>query len=166
MTPREACQVAAGVKTQMRTWPVGLGKHLELYVAPGSDAVVPRLAIPPELEPGVVRWVKEQWRIDAIEPIVSFRDGEFMVVDTIPSEIVRGHGWRNAWSMPRWASRSTIVIKSTRAQRLHDIAQAEIEAEGLLNRNAFAAAWDRHHERALWVTNPWVWATEFELKGE
>lgn len=38
--------------------------------------------------------------------------------------------WRSSLFMPRWASRQDLLIKAVRVERLHDITEESIEAEG------------------------------------
>jgi hypothetical protein len=94
--------------------------------------------------------------------------------------------WRSPMFMSRWASRIDLRVTSVRAERLHDITTAEIEAEGIVvppcaydkvnerpdvldferaswARGEFAKAWDAiNGRRAPWTSNPWTWVYGFE----
>jgi hypothetical protein len=86
--------------------------------------------------------------------------------------------------MPRWTSRLTLEIVDVRAERLHEITDEDIEAEGFEvsadgvsvypldagradgiyadARTAFSTGWDRlNGKRCAWATNPLVWRIEF-----
>jgi len=89
--------------------------------------------------------------------------------------------------MPRWASRITLEITGIRVERLQDISEEDIDAEGLewesnqdwaraehisigggnvgcsYEKYAFRCLWDRiNAKRAPWESNPWVWVIEFK----
>jgi hypothetical protein len=97
----------------------------------------------------------------------------------------QSNGWvfRSASHMPKWASRLTLRIMDVRAQRVQEISEDDVLAEGLSywdvamaemprNRdavgacgiqNVFADLWDSTNgKRAPWASNPWVWAITFE----
>jgi hypothetical protein len=94
--------------------------------------------------------------------------------------------WRPSIHMPRAFSRINLEIASVRAERLQDIADDDIRAEGvtpdvvaemldgkrgephLLDmvapkpRDVWRLGWDAiNGQRAPWSTNPWVWRVEF-----
>ncbi len=86
--------------------------------------------------------------------------------------------------MPRWASRLTLEITGVRVQRLQEISEGDILAEGVtVDRvaewtgtpwsdlptlhDAWRVGWDSiNGVRAPWASNPWVWVIDFEkLEG-
>ena len=90
--------------------------------------------------------------------------------------------WRPSIFMPRAVSRIALDVVSVRAERLQDITDEEIAAEGvdreavmalcptswrstierLRPRGLWCAGWDRiNGKRAPWEANPWVWRVEF-----
>lgn len=92
--------------------------------------------------PGDRLWVRETWSIvdDAGR---AFRGKTPKVSDievpgakaSVRYQAESGEGsldfWRPSIFMPRWASRITLEITDVRVQRLHDISDADIRAEGV-----------------------------------
>ena len=122
-------------------------------------------------------WVRETWcqwdwedlGTEPQDPItLRFRaDGDIPAVK-----------WRPSIFMFRWASRITLEITNVRVERLQDISDADIDAEGC--RHAFDAEygegwdtanplyhwwkrWDKiNGKKYPWSRNPWVWVIEFQ----
>ncbi len=146
-------------------------------------------------------WVRETWADVNTEsgPGFAFRAGgiHFCTDDAYPVDYSRypgmqfsmwygdlergedGHNWRPSIFMPRWASRLTLEITEVRVQRLQDITEADILAEGVTVdlaakmtgtpwsdlptlHHAWAALWDHiNYEKAPYESNPYVWALTF-----
>lgn len=75
--------------------------------------------------------------------------------------------WRPSIHMPRFASRITLEITEVRAQRLHDITEADVVAEGVSTPGPFAVhhfmdLWTSINGRESWPANPWVWVLSFK----
>lgn len=75
--------------------------------------------------------------------------------------------WRPSIHMPRWASRLTLENAGVRVERLQDISDADILAEGFPEdppsyAEGFAAKWDEINPKHPWSSNPWVWVVEFK----
>ena len=72
--------------------------------------------------------------------------------------------------MPRWASRLTLEITNVRYERLQDISDADVLAEGFgdvgrcYRNSEFIVTWDSlNAKRGFgWAKNPWVWVLEFK----
>ena len=94
--------------------------------------------------------------------------------------------WRPSIFMPRAVSRIALDVVSVRAERLHDITDEDIAAEGVdreavmstlgpvdreivssgglirCPRDAWRLGWNAiNGKRAPWSANPWVWRVEF-----
>ncbi len=77
--------------------------------------------------------------------------------------------WKPSIHMPRWASRIDLEIIAIRVERLQNISDADLAAEGIavpdqpgLARFDFRAMWDEMYGRGSWDINPWVWVIEFK----
>lgn len=112
-------------------------------------------------------WVRETW---------CPRSGGMLAMDRVcipryrASDELRpewGFRWRSSIHMPRWASRITLEITDIRVQRLHDISNDDINAEGFPvctdapPHEAFANKWVEINGKGSWQNNPWVWAISF-----
>lgn len=97
--------------------------------------------------------------------------------------------WMSPLFMSRKQSRLQLEVWRVRVQRLHEITEDDAKREGVTpfftqfpeigrdqklttgeyardaeHRAAFAVLWDElNGKRALWITNPWVWAVDFRV---
>lgn len=99
---------------------------------------------------------------------------------------IAGHtGWRPSIFMPRWASRLTLEVVSTRIERLQEISHSDAIAEGMSTDATnvdtenidpfefqsipvyyYAGIWDKingKNVRYSWDKNPWVRVIEYKL---
>lgn len=125
-------------------------------------------------QPGDRLWVRERWAAD-------------MSFDDLPPRMLPPRGmpiyyhataqcmdykWRPSIHMPRWASRITLEITDIRVERVQDISEEDVQAEGFSDRpaskNKFRIAWDLlYWKRGLgWDVNPWVWVITFKRAEE
>lgn len=94
--------------------------------------------------------------------------------------------WKPSIHMPRWASRITLEITGVRVERLQDISDADVDAEGMDlegehsqwfnegehqhiagapmsgERYAFMRLWSSINGPESWDASPWVWVIEFK----
>lgn len=93
--------------------------------------------------------------------------------------------WTPSIRMPRWASRILLEVVSVRVERLHDISEADAQAEGAYPLTNHPGRWLSAHRPGLnypsataayrccwesvsgnddsWDKNPWVWVVEFRV---
>jgi hypothetical protein len=87
---------------------------------------------------------------------------------------------RSSRFMPRWATRLTLQITGLRVERLQEISEADVLAEGIelvssncdgecgrtpcgISRSRFSSLWDSINGADAWQANPWVWVITFKL---
>lgn len=88
-------------------------------------------------------------------------------------ECLKDAKWRPSIHMPREAARLFLRVKSVKVERLQDIDDDGVAAEGFEIGAPFDDLWDGTIKKSDipiygWNANPWVWVTEFERisKGE
>jgi len=74
--------------------------------------------------------------------------------------------WKPSIHMPRAASRITLEITGVRVERLQEISEGDIIAEGcpsefLLGTNWYRPLWESINGPGSWDANPFVWVVEF-----
>lgn len=128
---------------------------------------------------GTVLWVKETW---AKVPMSAYWHDSSIPHRELRNSDGRGDGWwaiyREGWVrcaprwesplfMPRWASRLTLRVVSTKVERLQDISPEDVIAAGLPtnSHSAFMAHWDSLNAKrgSPWAANPWVECPTFEV---
>jgi hypothetical protein len=75
--------------------------------------------------------------------------------------------WRPSIFMPRWASRITLEITGIKVERLQDISEADIRAEGFYPHpgwpeQMFDLYWIKLNGEESWKSNPYVWCITFK----
>lgn len=137
--------------------------------------------IKPPCEIGDVLWVRETWQyvytyddydkaIEETGRYVYFADDPMPFtywVDTDNGEYKDQMPWRPSIHMPREAARIFLRVTDVRVERLQDIDDDGVVAEGLEIGAQFDDLWNRtvkksDRARLGWEANPWVWVIEFE----
>lgn len=99
----------------------------------------------------------------------------------VRADVVPDGRWKPSIHMPRWASRITLEVTGVRVERVQDIRDPGILAEGVLRGDSlvdrtgltrgedlcdqFRVLWDSINAKKGfgWEANPWVWVVEFKL---
>lgn len=176
----DASAIAAGAKSQLR-----------LLVLPQPDEGQPPPDYP-ESFIGVPHWVQETWQLITgakagdLAAMVRYRDmtdrAAMMPADKPMALGLRWDRWRPAIHMPQWASRLTLTPTRAWMQRVQDLSDEELLAEGvdsfelwsslplrhmrralpMPSRERFAYLFDAKHGQGAYQANPWVTAMTFE----
>ena len=125
-------------------------------------------------QPGDRLWVRETYKI--VEPgFMQEREEVYYRADFRYLKPGENGPWKPSIFMPRRASRTSLEIVSVKVERLQDITERDIIAEGIHRElggwgnsfgyytNAFKALWDSINAKRGygWSVNPWVWVIEF-----
>ena len=144
-------------------------------------------------KPGDRLWVRETWRplYDGESGYIDYKAGGTLEANDEATHkriicqrrarrnsMEVDNGYRPSIHMPRWASRLNLLIKSLRVERVQDISEGDIEAEGVdpqwdlvrwgaqaRPRFRFKHLWDSINGKrpgCTWADNPWVWVIGFE----
>lgn len=121
-------------------------------------------------------WVRETWADLTLDPLCDIArsgmsDAAYRATDddemTIPPK------WRSSATMPRWASRLTLLVTAVRVQRVQDITEDDARAEGckgfvsrdgedgLSPQEEYRDRWADQHGPDAWARNDWVLALTF-----
>jgi hypothetical protein len=104
--------------------------------------VEPRVIACPYGAPGDRLWVRETWRawatVGAGDHVRALYAADGAHIDrhmpgvewTVPKSVAAGK-WGPSILMPRWASRLTLEVTGVRVERVQDISEADIAAEGV-----------------------------------
>ncbi len=154
--------------------------HKEWFSMNGSHNNTPEswLQFCPYGKPGDILWVRETFA----KLINGHNEKFFSYYADDPTQadyIENWQGWKPSIHMPFEAARIFLRIKSVRIERLHDISDSDVMAEGAQDNwftfseltsspnkgwavQAFARLWAKINGSESWEANPWVWVVEFE----
>jgi len=118
---------------------------------------------------GDVLYVRETWARIAVSPDGHFFPPGVNYYKAGPIEAPKNTmiKWRPSIHMPREAARIFLRVTGVRVERLQEIDDAGVVAEGLEIGCYFDELWNRTvkpKDRYVygWEANPWVWVIEFE----
>ncbi len=121
-------------------------------------------------------WVKEDFKLfsqneERGSVKVMYYDGEVREVDCYPVFEFHGIGshlpWTEARHMPKWAARTWLEITEIKVQRIMEISEADIIAEGCPKEYLLGLNWFRPLWHSLcpdsWERNEYVWVLDLKL---
>lgn len=138
-------------------------------------------------------WVRETFSGHYLDDaqIHDIKDGRDKATDLCeyradyPDGYQASDGWTPSIHMPRWASRITLEITGVRVERLQNISDEDVDAEGfsgdyptsifpnlfpgesndwshLSMRDCYGVLWKSIYGEESWQDNPWVWVISFK----
>lgn len=121
----------------------------------------------PPYQPGDILYVRETFA--RLHNASSYERFVYKATDTYPfgeTYIVKFR-WHPSIHMPKEAARIFLKVKTVSVERLQDIDDDGVVAEGLEIGAPFDELWDstikpKDRDRYGWDANPWVWVIEFE----
>lgn len=175
-----------------KDWFTFLGKH-KTYFAWGENQeppIVDMIEYNPYGEPACCHlegdrlWVRETWLEDRISGLPTDQHGQPHYKANGYTNQIIVDSWNGQWKpsifMPRWASRITLEITDIRVERVQQISEQDIEAEGTpVNPMGQLSYRHDYHQRLKdwqylwdkingtkpgydWQSNPFVWVIEFK----
>lgn len=175
------CALLDGIKTQTRR-PYKVRKHPDsgCEIAASELAREPQHVIDricPYGLPGDRLWVRETWaNVGTTSPGLTVYRADYPAC--IPQEYQNAPPaseitWKPSIHMFRKDSRIKLEIVSVRVERLQDISEADVIAEGampsivgdsldhLKYRAGYQTIWESINGAGSWEANPWVWVVQF-----
>lgn len=123
-------------------------------------------------QPGDRLWVKETWRggNDTLENVF-YKASDNCALKYGFCQC----SWKPSIFMPHEFSRITLEIVNVRVERLQDISEKDVIAEGIeeagicfgirkeeVEKHCYKLLWDKINGPGAWEKNPWVWVIEFK----
>ena len=129
-------------------------------VDPTTGDICPATLPKPRYKVGETYYVKETWAL---------LDGKYIYKSDCTEEneyVLEDIKWRSPRFMPRAAASAYIKIVAVRPERVQEISDADVVAEGFKDSWGFVYYWDAMYKNDPikgYDANPWVWAYTFEL---
>ena len=135
-------------------------------------------AIKPPYKTGDILYVRETWRLN--NPAGDFkynnRIADLTYRADLHTEIIKitqemekylSNKWRPSIHMPKEAARIFLRVTNVRVERLQEITDEQVTAEGANWSEWFADVWDStikpaDRDKYGWAADPWVWVLEFK----
>lgn len=141
-----------------------------LWDFPGNDDRQALASRCPYGKVGDRLWCRETFNPD-------WCDGHVIYRADSDSPKAKGFKWKPAIFMPRSASRLTLELTGVRVERLHEISEADAQAEGIPAyvpdsviqqgpawfRMGYHDLWNQINGKGSWDANPFVWALTFSV---
>ncbi len=129
----------------------------------------------PKYQAGDLIWTRETWR--KAYPVSCGSSGVVYRADKSQAlgmdEYSDRHVWKPSIHMPRSLSRLTLRVSTVRVERVQDISEEDVQAEGCTGSPfgpsadaiLFPTLWDSiNGKRAPWVDNPLVWVISWDKR--
>lgn len=118
----------------------------------------------PPYQPGDTLYVRETWCKGSLD----YGEEKYYYKADNPAFHCR---WYPSIHMPKAAARIWLKVKEVRVERLQDIDDDGVVAEGLQIGDPYDELWNSTIKKKdlplySWDANPWVWAIEFERCGK
>ena len=169
-------------KTQTRR--VVKGKIALDWLQPGMFSLqyvaLPENYLSPFGYAGNLLWVRETWAPELWDNDNPQKGDPIIYRADMCGEAL-DYPWRPSIFMPRWASRLTLEIINLHIEKLNDITEADVLAEGIIRSNdgnylglngypfqyayeAYFSVWNSIYTKKGYPSdsNPWVWVYEFK----